>query len=53
LTTILHTGPNPVAIIVNSPVDKFIAFCTHFSFICMIACVNNVGVRSTSIAYFQ
>jgi hypothetical protein len=42
-----------IIIVVNSPMNKLIAFCTHFSLICMLTGVGNIAIRSASIADFQ
>jgi hypothetical protein len=44
---------NLFIIVVNSPMNKLIAFCTHFSLICVITGVSNIAIRSTSIADLQ
>ncbi len=42
-----------VFLVVNSPMDKLIAFCTHFSFLCMITSIRNIHIPSTPTAGFQ
>jgi hypothetical protein len=42
-----------IIIVVNSPMNKLIAFCTHFSLICMMTGVGNIAIRSASTARFQ
>ena len=42
-----------VLIVVNSPMNILIAFCTHLSFLRMMTGVCNVAIRPTSIAGFQ
>jgi hypothetical protein len=44
---------NILVIIINSPMNKLIAFCTHFSFMCMITRISNIAIRSAHIADFQ
>ena len=50
---ILLSFGNLVILFVNSPMNKLITFCTHFSFICMITGVSNIAIHSAPIAYFQ
>jgi hypothetical protein len=50
---ILLSFSNLVIIVVNSPMNKLIAFYTHFSFMCMITGVSNIAIRSAPIADFQ
>ncbi len=50
---ILLSFSNLVVIVVNSPMNKLIAFYTHFSFVCMITGVSTIAIRSTPIADVQ
>jgi hypothetical protein len=50
---ILLSFSNLVIIVVNSPMNKLIAFYTHFSFVCMITGVSTIAIHSASIADVQ
>lgn len=42
-----------IIIVIDSPMDIFVAFFAHFSFIRMITGIGNVTILSTSMANFQ
>jgi len=49
----LSGSSNLIMFVVNSPMNKLIAFHTHFSFLCMVTGISNIGNPPAPIANFQ